>query len=189
MLYLIGSEKSIDEALFNDCVCAARYEVQWDVGQRTGRDLVSACLPARLEVPGLVEQGRVVATLDKKAVRKIVHACFLDFGPERCMQMLSDLQRVLGRWQESVAFSVGLEDALVDLGDEKTPDSFQAAAQLVERHIDPDNAFKTIVDSGAKGSIINIVQISTCVGQQVRTQYIYVGHKTNKHGMLPEPGS
>ena len=56
----------------------------------------------------------------------------------------------------------------MDLGDEKTPEGFQAAAQLVEKHVDPDNAFKTIVDSGAKGSIINIVQISTCVGQQVR---------------------
>ena len=36
----------------------------------------------------------------------------------------------------------------------------------MEEHIDPDNCFKTIVDSGAKGSIVNIVQISTCVGQQ-----------------------
>jgi len=176
-----GCKKSIDEALFNDCVCAARYEVQADVGQRTGRDLVSACLPARLEVPELVEHGRVVAALDKKAVRKIVHACWLDETPERCMQMLSDLQRVLGRWQQSVAFSVGIEDCLVDTGDEKTPDSFQAAAQLVETHVDPNNAFKTIVDSGAKGSIVNIVQISTCVGQQVRTQYIYVGHQTKKN--------
>ena len=59
------------------------------------------------------------------------------------------------------------QDCLVDLGEEKAPDSFQAAAQLVEGHIDPNNAFKTVVDSGAKGSIVNIVQISTCVGQQV----------------------
>ena len=110
-----GQEKNIDEALFNDCVCAARYEVQRDFGTRTGRDLVSVCLPGRLEVPGLVDQGRVVATLDKKAVRKIVHATWIDFEPERCMQMLSDLQRVLGRWQCSVCFSVGIGDCLVDM--------------------------------------------------------------------------
>ena len=105
----LGQQKSIDEALFNDCVCAARYELQDDFGARTGRDLVSLCLPGSLNVPPAVEGGRVQGALDKKAVRRIVHACFLDFGPGRCMRMLSDLQRVLGRWQQSVAFSVGLE--------------------------------------------------------------------------------
>lgn len=154
------------EALFNDCVCEARYELQADPGERTGRDLISLLLPASLSVPRIVEKGRVVAPLNKTSVRKVVHACFLDYGPERCMRMLSDLQRVLNRFQQSVCFSVGIDDTIVDLCDQKLPENFQAAAKLVEECVDPHNAFKTIVDSGAKGSIVNIVQISTTLGQQ-----------------------
>ena len=169
MFLLTRSEShAVHPELFADCVCAARYELQGLRG-RTGRDLVSLCLPRGLAVPGLVERGRVIAPLDKKAVRRVVHAVWLDDGPLRCMQLVSDWQRVLCRWQQGVAFSVGLEDCLVDLRGEQAPDHFQAAARLVEEHIDPDNAFKTIVDSGAKGSIVNIVQISTTVGQQVPT--------------------
>jgi len=107
--------EKINEDLFNDCVCYANYDLQEDHGERTGRDLVSLCLPGNLNVPQLVDQGRVVATLGKKSMRKIVHACWLDFSPETCMRMLSDLQRILGRWQQSYGMSVGLEDCLVDI--------------------------------------------------------------------------
>ena len=109
-IFLLTRSESyaVHPELFADCVCAARYELQGLRGS-SGRDLMSVCLPASLSVPGIVENGRVVAPLDKKAVRKIVHAVWIDFGPERCMQLVSDWQRVLNRWQQSFAFSVGLE--------------------------------------------------------------------------------
>ena len=96
--------------LFCDCVMGIRHSSRAlpPGNSPSGRDLVSLMLPPRLSCPG-VANGVVVSALDNKKMRNIVHCVFLDYSPHRAMTMVSDLQRVLCRWQESVAFSVGLE--------------------------------------------------------------------------------
>ena len=62
------------------------------------------------------------------------------------------------------------QDCLIDVGSavaaQKKKLDFQTAAMLVESRVAPDNCFKQIMDSGAKGSIVNLVQIACLVGQQ-----------------------
>ncbi|KAI8842884.1 hypothetical protein BJ741DRAFT_696317 [Chytriomyces cf. hyalinus JEL632] len=122
----------------------------------------------------------------------LVHVIYMDFGPEAARDFLDHVSRIVTCWLLSTGFSVGLGDAWVQpktvkavhgliqtqldsvtaiLGDRTTgPKTYSKAKEA--KIVSPlsrarDTAGKAMVEAGSKGSVLNICQISACVGQQI----------------------
>lgn len=125
----------------------------------------------------------------------IIHRLYNDYGPDRTCQFINELQRINHIWFSSVGFSIGIGDmriskkTAVEIQQEcatidddvqqlrsgehserrinrmlnQTRDSMGLIAQNAMR---PDNSLGLMVKSGSKGSMVNILQIMACVGQQ-----------------------
>ena len=177
----------------------------------TGKQLVTYLLPRGLEFaaggadPMAPDDARVVVRhgelLSGRLTKKhlgarrgsLVHVCALDCSRRRCVEFLSDAQRVFNAYMMTVGFSVGIQDCVVDpatrrrvetgLGDVLAHVS-QHASPAHEAEVEglllqvltgvgahsvsamrPDNALLTMVRSGSKGSAVNLSQITTCIGQ------------------------
>ena len=165
----------VAKTTFFDCVMVVKYPTKPVPPTLTltftGRDLVSLVVPQKIYLPGLVVGGQVIGVLDKTSIKKVVHVVFLDCGPEACMRFVSDLQRITTRYLMGVGFSVGVEDCVVDLGlglgsERASKMDFDEAGCLVKERCSKSNAMLQMTEAGSKGSMVNIVQISACVGQQ-----------------------
>ena len=125
----------------------------------------------------------------------IIHRLYNDYGPDRTCQFMNELQRINHVWFSSQGFSIGIGDmritddtavkiqqecASVDDNAEQlragehaemrinrmlnqTRDSMGLIAQNA---MSPNNSLGLMVKSGSKGSMVNILQIMACVGQQ-----------------------
>ena len=125
----------------------------------------------------------------------IIHRLYNDYGPDRTCQFINELQRINHIWFSSVGFSIGIGDMRIskktasDIQQEcatidddvqqlrtgehsemrinrmlnQTRDSMGLIAQ---KAMTPQNSLGLMVKSGSKGSMVNILQIMACVGQQ-----------------------
>jgi DNA-directed RNA polymerase II subunit RPB1 len=124
----------------------------------------------------------------------IIHRLYNDYGPDRTCQFINELQRVNHAWFSTQGFSIGIGDMRIssstaaairqecatiddDLqlikGEQsemrinrmlnQTRDSMGLIAQNA---MSPENSLGLMVKSGSKGSMVNILQIMACVGQQ-----------------------
>ena len=126
----------------------------------------------------------------------IIHILFNDYGPERTVQFINELQRINHIWFSTQGFSIGIGDmriskstaesvhnecASIDTDVEdlyakyKNPEAKinqmlnetrDSMGLIAQNDMSKDNCLGLMVKSGSKGSKVNIMQITACVGQQ-----------------------
>ena len=126
----------------------------------------------------------------------IIHRLYNDYGPDRTCQFINELQRTNHIWFSSQGFSIGIGDMRISdetaekvrnecanidhIADElrkkhKHPESNinrmlnqtrDSMGLIAQSAMSPDNSLGLMVKSGSKGSMVNILQIMACVGQQ-----------------------
>lgn len=123
------------------------------------------------------------------------HYLAIEYNLETAMKFLSEAQYVTNFWLQNEGFSVGIEDCIISNPDKindlliKTQAKYESATQIkgdtleetlsnilnsataegsniVSQSIAKDNAFITMAKSGAKGTNVNVFQISAFLGQQ-----------------------
>ena len=146
-------------------------------------------------VQGQLIQGPLGKKALGRSHGSIIHRLYNDYGPDRTCQFINELQRINHAWFSTVGFSIGIGDMRIskqtarDIQDEcatidddvkllrtgehselhinrmlnQTRDSMGLIAQNA---MAPDNSLGLMVKSGSKGSMVNILQIMACVGQQ-----------------------
>jgi len=126
----------------------------------------------------------------------IIHRLYNDYGPDRTCQFINELQRAGHVWFSGQGFSIGIGDmritpetaekiraecANIDTFAEDIRQSVTNPESNINRMLNQtrdsmgliaqdamttDNCLGLMVKSGSKGSMVNIMQISACVGQQ-----------------------
>lgn len=119
----------------------------------------------------------------------LVHHVFLQKGHLAASRFIHTLQKIAGAYLDIRGFSVGVSDCCVDThalnfdalestlrahflhGRPEDEGELLAAlgelTKLAPRCDERDNRLLQMINSGAKGSILNFNQITTCVGQQI----------------------
>jgi DNA-directed RNA polymerase subunit A' len=177
----------------------------YDVGPEgiSGRDLLSMFLPPDLNYtkpPVVIRRGRLIEGILSKAhmgvaVNSIIHVLWLDYGPAVAAQFIDSVQAAVNHWLVGRGISVGLSDAIADMGtvlkmntivetsftEVQTPDMSEAdiintlnatrnqTGSLASRNILSNNRINAMVTAGSKGSVLNISQVMANVGQQIVT--------------------
>jgi DNA-directed RNA polymerase II subunit RPB1 len=83
----------------------------------TGSDLISAAFPPMNYRGGgiVIEKGALVSgVLKKSATSGLVHVLYNDFGPERCGQLINDIQAIVTQFNLYTGFSVGTSDLIAN---------------------------------------------------------------------------
>ena len=179
----------------------------------SGAELLSAAFPPMNFSGGgiTIEDGQLIKGVFKKgAAGGLIHTVYNDFGPERCGQLINDIQAIITQYNLYTGFSVGTSDLIANtetiqfvketiaegrrrvseilsnvhagryknvsgMSDgEKLEDDISSALKDVESKISAramnslskDNRIVQIVDSGSKGSALNITQMIAALGQQ-----------------------
>ena len=89
-----------------------RKGVSW-----TGSELISAAFPmmnykGRINLKnGQLEEGNI---LQKGGVSGLLHVVYTDFGPERCGQLINDIQSIVTQYNLYTGFSVGTSDLIAN---------------------------------------------------------------------------
>jgi DNA-directed RNA polymerase II subunit RPB1 len=126
----------------------------------------------------------------------IIHRLYNDYGPDRTCQFINELQRTNHVWFSGQGFSIGIGDmrisektaekiraecANIDTAAEDIRQTVDKPESKINRMLNQtrdsmgiiaqnamseDNCLGLMVKSGSKGSMVNIMQISACVGQQ-----------------------
>lgn len=174
----------LGKRLFFDCMMHIDFQEIPKVYD--GRHLVQLMLPADLNIDGIVQDGRVIAGINKKVAKKNIVKFLYQRSRKAAMAFLNSLQRIAAEYFARRGFSVGLSclepdkiDSIqseVDMsiqGDDweilrrgiqyKEQKAHKAKAILSER-----NRFLTLTSerSCAKGSLLNIIQMLSSLGQQ-----------------------
>jgi DNA-directed RNA polymerase II subunit RPB1 len=83
----------------------------------TGSELISAAFPmmnykGRINLKnGQLEEGNI---LQKGGVSGLLHVVYTDFGPERCGQLINDIQSIVTQYNLYTGFSVGTSDLIAN---------------------------------------------------------------------------
>ena len=83
----------------------------------SGADLISAAFPVMNYRGGgiVIENGQLVSgVLKKSATSGLVHVLYNDFGPERCGQLINDIQAIVTQFNLYTGFSVGTSDLIAN---------------------------------------------------------------------------
>ena len=82
----------------------------------TGAELISAAMPVMNYKAGItLEDGQLTkGILRKSATGGLVHVVYNDFSPERCGQLINDIQAVVTQYNLYTGFSVGTSDLIAD---------------------------------------------------------------------------
>lgn len=160
----------------------------------TGREIISTALPdLNYERNGVkIVQGRFLeGTLTKKDVGKsngsLIHIIYNDFGPDKCIQFMQDLQGFAHRYLQIRGFTIGIADLIrspeaTKICEEERRKAFEEAKHLedpnnrlnscraimgraVVKDMTEANNFYAMVHSGSKGSLVNLTQVQACLGQ------------------------
>ena len=160
----------------------------------TGREIISSILPPLTYKRGEVEivKGRFLkGRLKKKHVGKsngsIVHVIYNDFGADACVNFMHNLQGLAHRYLRIRGFTIGIADLIrsakaTKVCNEERKKAFEEAKYLDDPNIrlnncrnimgraviegmDDRNNFFAMIDSGSKGSLVNLTQVQACLGQ------------------------
>jgi DNA-directed RNA polymerase II subunit RPB1 len=86
----------------------------------TGGELISAAFPLMNHISSItLENGQLVKGVLKKsafgkASEGLVHVVYIDFGPERCGQLINDIQSIVTQFNLYTGFSVGTSDLMTN---------------------------------------------------------------------------
>ena len=142
---------------------------------------------------GILLRGQLNKKQLGRSQRSLVHLLFNDEGPRATVDFISDLQRGIADWFSKQGFSIGISDFLKpEETTERINELYDATVREIRENpgasekwinrrlnqardtmgraaletIQRDNRLWRIVDSGSKGSNVNILQIMACLGQQ-----------------------
>lgn len=83
----------------------------------TGAEVISKALPI-MDYKGAgiqIKHGELVSgVLKKSATSSLVHVVYNDFGPERCGQLINDIQAIITQFNLYTGFSVGTSDLIAN---------------------------------------------------------------------------
>lgn len=166
----------------------------------TSRRLISSLLPPWLTVKGCVENGVVTGMLNKKITKKSILPRLHEDSPEKALKFLSSLQRVAAEYFRRRGFSVGLSSLLPDkdvdlsanipsnLSDwEKacfTQKLKNEKSLEAKKLFNRKNPFLRLTSecSGAKGSLLNLIQMKTSLGQQYINGALIKKYRKSSYG-------
>lgn len=140
---------------------------------------------------GNIISGRITKKIMGRSDGSLVHVLVLDFGGSKTCDIIDTLQRGVAQWSYTMGFSIGIS-AMVP--EKETSRQIQMACDEAYASIAPDdseqeintklngardsmgklaisstkddNTLRRTVESGTKGSQINIMQVVAAVGQQ-----------------------
>lgn len=142
-------------------------------------------------VDGQIVSGRITKKIVGRSDGSLIHVLVLDYGGHKTCDIIDTLQRGVSQWSYTMGFSIGISDMVPE---HETTAKIQAACDEAYASIMPDdseddinmklngardsmgkiaisstkkdNCLRRIVESGTKGSMINIMQVTAAVGQQ-----------------------
>ena len=162
----------------------------------TGKDLISMTLPIVNWKKGGVEirKGQLIkGQLNKKCLGtshgSLIHVIFNDCGPDQTILFINRLQQVVHKWLHITGFSIGISDMMTSASKEihkEVEMAFEdvkymtneseinarlnvcrdSMGSAVQKPLNNKNRLYCMVNSGSKGSTINISQVMAVVGQQ-----------------------
>ena len=170
------------------------FQIAQCVTGLTGREIISTILPPLTYSRGDVEivQGKFLSgRLTKKHVGKsngsLVHVIYNDFGADACVIFMHKLQGLAHRYLRVRGFTIGLSDLMrseqaTEICREERENAFEEAKTLedpnmrlnscrnimgraVVEGMDDMNNFFAMINSGSKGSLVNLTQVQACLGQ------------------------
>lgn len=186
--YLMTADDVIvDEDTYCDCLMFVHRSIR----PYTGKNLFSCLLPVDMDYvdgnirikEGRLESGRV----NSSSLRNLIKTILTDYGEDIVVDFITNIQRVVNRWLLDRGLSVGYDDCT--LGDDTLRDDLKSSLQIdadddemdvnlklnnfrnvAQRTalsmVAKDNLLLQIIESGAKGSLTNLGQILSFVGQQ-----------------------
>ena len=189
-IYILSvDDKDLGKSLFFDCILWIKkpfYKGQnYYDPPYTSRRLLSFLFPDYVHLPGFVESGVVVGPLTKKITRNKLLPMIYNQDPSLSLKFLFSIQRISSEYFRRRGFSVGLEHLLPDKDIDLVFNSkvegmndWEMACTVRrlknEKAIEAKNMFSktnnfiqlTSEGSGAKGSLMNIIQMKATLGQQ-----------------------
>jgi DNA-directed RNA polymerase II subunit RPB1 len=144
---------------------------------------------------GVLISGTIDKRVIGRSHGSIIHRLYKEYSPERAAEFLSCVQFLVNRWLTYNGFSVGIRDFLISEENEKGVQmAIQKAyieVETIENSDDPpeikefrinsalnnrgqslainglckDNSLEVMIESGSKGSKMNIIQIAGHLGQ------------------------
>jgi len=184
--YLLSGETSLKRhQAFQIAQCATGF---------TGKEIISTILPPLTYSNGDVEivRGKFLrGRLTKKHVGKsngsLVHVIYNDFGPDACVDFMHELQGLAHRYLRIRGFTIGLSDLMRSeeagkICRDEREKAFEEAKLLEDPNMrlnscrnimgravvdgmDDSNNFFAMINSGSKGSLVNLTQVQACLGQ------------------------
>jgi len=144
---------------------------------------------------GILIKGIIDKKVIGKSHGSIIHRLYKEYSPDQCAEFLSSVQFMVNRWLTFNGFSVGINDFIISEENEKGVQLAIKKAYIevetIESSNDPplmkefrtnstlnnrgqslainglckDNRLEVMINSGSKGSKINIIQITGHLGQ------------------------
>ena len=151
----------------------------------TSRRLISILFPPWLNLKNYVQNGVVIAPLNKKIIRNKILPLIYKKDPQLSLHLLYSIQRLVSEYLRRTGFSVGLANLLPDQPIDlkvknvnKKRNKWEMACIVRklkdEKAVEAKSLFNaqntfiqlTSEGSGAKGSLMNVIQMKANLGQQ-----------------------
>ena len=188
-LWILSNENPcLGKRLFFDCLLHVKNNFDLKtIHNYSGRELIETLLPNDLSVEGIIENGKVIAGINKKVAKKHILTHLYKKSKQNSIHFLNALQRIAAEYFARRGFSVGLsclepdrihlitnESNNMDVsGDDweiirRGMQYKEKKAHLAKSILTKGNRFLKLTSerSGAKGSLLNIIQMLSSLGQQ-----------------------
>ena len=177
----------LGKTLFFDCLMHVPQFDLSKVGTYDGRHLIEQLLPAELEIEGIIEHQKVISGINKKVTKKKILRFIYKQSKQKAVEFINSLQRISAEYFARRGFSVGLSclepDKLHLIKQHKHDMQIQGDdwevirrgmqyketnAHAAKSILRENNRFLTLTSerSCAKGSLLNIIQMLSSLGQQ-----------------------
>lgn len=117
-LYRIAqSGRTVPEPVAMNMLARIKRPFQRKNREWTGAEIISAAFPVMTYKGGItLENGQLMegGVLKKSAIGGLVHVVYNDFSPQRCGQLINDIQAVITQFNLYTGFSVGTSDLIAD---------------------------------------------------------------------------
>lgn len=204
-IYILTSEdKIITKSLFFDCIMWIK-EPHFDENPYappyTSRRLISFLFPNWLSYEDYIKNGMVKKALNKKITRNKILPLIHKNNKRSALNFLYSLQRVCSEYLRRRGFSVGLDtllpDKKVDLNVENNYTGLNKWQMgCITRRLKDEKAIQakkifnkknnfmvlTSEGSGAKGSLMNLIQMKSSLGQQSVNGDVIQTYRSSNYG-------
>ena len=191
-VYLLSKEKLQKDSCMNLC-CAVENGIElWGMIENPllGLSLISAIICRRtgknfyysnkelLIENGQIQKAKSISKVSLGASRSgLLKKVYLEYGGEKALCLVNDLQKVAHAFLEMRGFSVGISDCFMGCEQKvkkikkySNKDSVRNQVCLeISKCTGKENAFRQMCDAGSKGGIVNMAQIGGVLGTQRST--------------------